>query len=182
MPDLPAVAHPIRLADLSARKPTRFALSPDAATRDRIAAHLGISAVEALDFVGDLRPSGKKDWTLNAQLGARVVQPCVVTLTPVTTDIAEPVTRRFMADLPEPEDEEVEMPEDDTVEPLPAVVDLGAVMVEALALALPLYPRAEGAEFGQAQFAEPGTPPLSDEALRPFAGLSDLMKKGMRKD
>jgi hypothetical protein len=47
-----------------------------------------------------------------------------------------------------------------------------AVLAEALALALPDYPRAPGAELGQAVFAEPGIEPLRDEALRPFAGLA----------
>ncbi len=47
-----------------------------------------------------------------------------------------------------PTDDEAEMPEDDTAEPLPEVIDPGAVMFEALALALPDYPRAPKAETG----------------------------------
>ena len=52
-----------------------------------------------------------------------------------------------------PDGDEVEMPEDDTVEPMPEVIDLAEVAAEALALALPLYPRAPGADFGQAVHA-----------------------------
>ena len=47
----------------------------------------------------------------------------------------------------------------------------------ALALALPLYPRAEGADLAQAQFAGPGVTPMTDEDARPFAGLKDLRDK-----
>jgi uncharacterized metal-binding protein YceD (DUF177 family) len=71
-----------------------------------------------------------------------------VTLTPVRAVIDEPVRRRYVADLPQPDGDEVEMPEDDTLEPMPEVIDLAEVAAEALALALPLYPRAPGAELG----------------------------------
>lgn len=66
------------------------------------------------------------------------------------------------------------MPEDDSVEPLPDVIDVGVVATEALALALPLYPRAEGAELGEAVFTAPGEAPLRDGDLKPFAGLAAL--------
>jgi uncharacterized metal-binding protein YceD (DUF177 family) len=50
-------------------------------------------------------------------------------------------------------------------------------LAEALALALPLYPRAPGAELGEAAFTEPGKPVLRDEDARPFAGLAHLRDK-----
>lgn len=177
MSDTLPFTHPLRLADLAGRKPTRFRLEPDAAARGRIAAAVGASAVRALRFEGELSPQGRRDWQLRARLSAQVEQPCIVTLAPVTTEIAEAVARSYLADMPEPEAEEIEMPEDDSVEALPAVLDLGAVLIEALTLALPLYPRAEGAELGTARFAEPGTEPLDEEATRPFAGLADMLKK-----
>jgi hypothetical protein len=63
---------------------------------------------------------------------------------------------------------------------LPAVLDLAALMTEALVLALPLYPRAPGAELGSAVFAEPGTAPMTDESARPFARLG-LLKDAARR-
>lgn len=176
MTDALPYSHPFRTAELAGRRPTRFRLLPDAAARARIAADLGIEAIPALSFAGELRPSGRHDWLLEADLAATVVQPCIVTLAPVTTRIAERVTRRYLAEMPEPEGEEVEMPQDDSAEPLPERIDAGAVMCEALALALPLYPRAEGAELGAAGFAPPGAEPLGEEVTRPFAGLADLLR------
>lgn len=169
--------HTLRLSDLSARKPTRFSLAPDAGERAAIAAELGIPGVDTLKFRGTLTPRGRQDWTLEADLAARVIQPCVVTTDPVSTEIAERVERHYVADLPEIEGEEVEMPEDDRVEALPATLDLYAVMTEALNLSLPLYPRAPGAEFAAIDHAEPGVAALTDESAKPFAGLSDLLKK-----
>lgn len=169
--------HVLRLADLAARKPTRFALTPDAAGCARIAEALGILAIERLSFKGALTPRGRRDWSLEADLAARVVQPCVITTEPVATDLAEPVERIYLAEMPEIEGDDIEMPEDDRIEALPEAVDLDAVLSEVLSLALPPYPRAPGAEFGAVQYAAPGVAPLTDEAIRPFAGLAGLLKK-----
>ena len=76
-----------------------------------------------------------------------------------------------------PEGAEVEMPEDDSIEPLPATLDLGAVMIEALSLALPTFPRAAGAELGQVLATRAGIAPMTDEDAKPFAGLGALRDK-----
>lgn len=176
MANLPQAS--IRLADLPNRKPTRILLEPDAAERAAVADVLGIPAVKKLRFEARLTPRGKRDWSLAAELGATVVQDCVVTLAPVTTRIDEPVERNYLADLPGIEGGgEVELPEDETVEPLPETLDLAAVMIEALALALPPYPRAEGATVATPVFTEPGKAPLRDEDLKPFAGLAGLRER-----
>ncbi|MBF9058818.1 DUF177 domain-containing protein [Rhodobacterales bacterium HKCCSP123] len=164
----------LSLARLPRSAETDFEITPDAETRAGLAADLGLLGLRKLRLAGRLVPDGKQDWRLEASLGATVVQPCVVTAEPVTTRLDEPVTRRYLADMPEPEGEEVEMPEDDSTEPLPATLDLMAVLAEALALALPQYPRAEGAELGEAVFAAPGVAPMTDEDARPLAGLAAL--------
>ena len=99
----------------------------------------------------------------------------MVTLAPVRARIDEAVRRRFVAGLGAPEGDEVEIPEDDSLEPMPDVIDLAEIAAEALALALPEYPRAPGAEFGSAAVAPDGVAPLSDADLKPFAGLAGLV-------
>ena len=180
MPQLPK-SH-LRLADLATRKPTEFALAPTADERRAIAAELGIVGVRKLRFTGALTPQGRQDWSLSAELGATVVQDCVVTLAPVTTRIDENLTRSYLADMPEIEAAEVEMPVDDTVEALPETLDLAQVMIEALALALPLYPRREDADLSDAVFAGPGVTPMSDDDAKPFAGLGALRESLENKD
>lgn len=180
MPQLPK-SH-LRLADLATRKPTDFELVPTADERKAIAAELGILGVRKLRFAGALTPQGRQDWTLTADLGATVVQACVVTLEPVTTRIDEKLTRSYVADMPEIEAAEVEMPVEDTVEELPETLDLAQVMIEALALELPLYPRAEGAELPDAVFTQPGRAPMTDDDAKPFAGLGALRDRLEKKD
>ncbi len=171
---LPQANLPLRVADLPPRRPTRFHLRPDAAARTKIAEELDLSALRKLDFAGEVVAEGQRDWRLEARLGATVVQPCVLTAEPVTTRIETEVSRRFLHDLTEPTEAEAEMPEDDETERLGAVIDPGAVMREALALALPDYPRLPGAELTQAEFAPPGATPLDDSRPNPFAALAKL--------
>lgn len=167
---------PFRVAALSARKPTRFDFHPNATDRAQIAAALNLLDLASLVFKGELLPKGRNDYVLEAHLTARAVQPCSITLAPVPTSLSEDVRRRYEADFQAPDLEEAEMP-DDEAEPLPEVLDIAAIAVEALALALPQYPRAPGAALGTAVFAPPGAAPILDAELKPFAGLAGLAAK-----
>ncbi len=167
-----------RVADLAQNKATPFEFRPGPDQLRALAGELDLLDLRKLSFSGQIEALGSRDWVLTGKLGATVVQPCVVTLDPVTTRIDTEVTRTYLAEMPEIEGDEVEMPEDDRVEALPATLDLSAVMAEALSLSLPLYPRVPGASFGQIDHAAPGTEALTDETAKPFAGLADLLKKG----
>ena len=168
---------PFRVAAIAGRTSTHVKFRPSAPERAAIAKALDLLDLPKLDFDGEIRPSGKRDLVLKGRLTATVVQPCSVSLEPVTTPIDEAVTRQYLADFTVPEGDEVEIPEDDTLEPLPEVIDAAAVAIEALSLALPLYPRAPGMELGEAVFTEPGKAALRQEDLKPFAGLAGLVLK-----
>ena len=93
-----------------------------------------------------------------------MVQTCVVTLDPVTTRIDQPVRRTWLPDAAPPRAEIVVAPdEDDEIEPLGDRIDLGLVAIEALALALPAYPRKPGATLGPVRRA----PAKPDEDASP---------------
>lgn len=166
-----------RTGGLSPRKPTRFSYRPDAEERKALAAELDLLALQALELTGEIRPAGRDELVLEANLTARADQPCSVTLAPVPAVIDEPVRRRYVAGYELPEGDEVEMPEDDTVEPMPEMIDLAEIATEALALALPLYPRAPGVEFSQALHAGDGVAPLSDADVKPFSALQGLAEQ-----
>ena len=165
-----------RVAALSARKPTRFSFRPDAETRATMAAELGLIDLPAFELIGEIRPAGRNDFQLEATMKARAVQPCSITLAPVPCTLEDSVRRRYDADFKAPDAEEAEMV-DDEVEPMPEVLDIRLIAQEALSLALPLYPRAKGAELQEVSFAAPGVAPLTDTDLKPFAGLQGLADK-----
>lgn len=143
-----------------------------------LAHRLGLLGLKKPVFRGELSPAGKGDWQLRADLAATVVQPCVVSHAPVTTRIETNVARLYRAKLVAVEGgAEMEMPEDDSEEQLPATLDLLHVFAEALSLALPDYPRADNLDTFQADYAAPGVDPLSDETVKPFAALAALKDK-----
>ncbi len=172
---------PFRVADLPQNTQTQFELRPDADAMNALKQDLGLLGLRKLSFVGTLRTQGKRDWVLDAKLGATVTQPCVITLEPVTTRIETPVRRVFVADWHEPDEPEFEMPEDDETEPLGTEIDPAGVMAEALSLALPQYPRKQEAELGQANYTEPGKQAMTDDEAKPFAGLAGL-RDALKKD
>lgn len=148
---------------------TAFALQPDADWLAELVETLDLLALRKLRFAGRILAAADGAVDLTASLGATFVQPCVVTLEPVTTRIDEAVARRYLPDLAAPEADEVEIPEDDRIEALGTHIDLAALLAEALALNLPLYPRAPGAEMAAGDTAAP-----AQETTRPFAGLAAL--------
>lgn len=165
--------QPMPASQLLARRRTHFSFSPDAENRAAIATVLGLIELPRLHFEGEIAPEGR-DLLLEGQLTAQAIQACVVTLAPVPARVAEHLTRRYLADWHEPEGEEAEIPEDDTIEPLPHAIDIAAVAIEALALALPDYPRAPGARLEM-----PDDAPEEDdtESRKPLAGLADLLAR-----
>ncbi len=175
-PMKPVLSRPVRFADLPQRKPTRVRLVPDEGQLEDIADRLSVDALRKVRMDVELAPGPGRDWTLTGKLGATVVQPCRVTTDPVTTRIEEDVARRYTPDAVTPEGDEVEM-DDDTLEPLPAILDLGSVLEEALALAIPEFPRAPSADEIDMTATPPGAEPLTDEAVKPFAGLAALKAK-----
>ncbi len=176
MTDKAQKSQKLRVAGLDTQKPTVFEIQPSAPKREAIARDLDLAGLRKLRFSGSITATGDADWTLTGDLGATVVQACVVTLVPVTTRIDVAVSRQFVATVAElfDPDEEIEISPDDNSEPLGTHIDLAAVMAEALSLALPLYPKVEGANLETSTFTETGKTPMSDEAARPFAGLSAL--------
>lgn len=172
----------LRIADLNPKKPYRFDLRPEANDLTKIRTELDLLGLRKMRFNGTLEARGKHDWELTARIGATVVQPCSVTLEPVTTRIEEDIVRLYLADWEEPEDSEVEMTVDETSEPLPVSLSILEVATEALALALPMFPRAPDADLGEFVVTEPGSTPLTEEAKKPFAGLIDLKKRMENKD
>ena len=147
-----------------------------------IAKDLGLLSLTKLRLQGKIIAFGKNSWCLNAYVGASVEQACVLTLASVQTRVDSKVERNYLPlkKYDEPSsglDDEVEMEQDENLEPLETELDLINVMIEALAIELPTYPKADGASFKKKEITAPGVVPLSDKDAKPFANLSTLMKK-----
>lgn len=165
----PEMSRPLRLDRLPRGAPHAFAEEASAEERAAIARLFGAISVDRFRFDGRLLPSGPEGWTLEARLRATIVQRCVVSLQPVAQKIDEPVRRRY---LPGAEGAiDIDPVEEDETEPLPSRLDLGAVAIEAAALALDPWPRHPDASLPEP--AADATP-----APSPFAGLAALKREG----
>ena len=128
------MTYKLRIADLNPKRPERFDIRPTPAQLEQIRETLDLSALRKVRLEGKLQVRGKHDWELTAHIGGTAVQPCGVTLEPVTTRIEEDISRIYLAEWEDPEESEIEMPDDDTTEPLPATLDLIEVTIEALSM------------------------------------------------
>lgn len=170
-PDNPEFARVLELRALRDLESFGFDVAPDPAEAAALARLMGASAVRRMRFAGELVRFGR-GWRLDGRLGATVVQPCVVTLEPVTTRIDQDVRRTW---LPVEGGGPAEVvldadSEEDEPDPLGPRIDLGLVAIEALALAIPAYPRKPGATL-------PASEPATEERPQPFAALSVLRGK-----
>lgn len=176
-PENPDFARVIAVADLRPHREFAFDVAPDEAETARLERLLDARSIRKMRFEGTIRTDGS-GWRLDGGLGASVVQTCVVTLEPVTTQVDVPVCRRFLPMEVFGSAVEVSPEEDDEVEPLEERIDLGLVAIEALALALPAYPRKKDAPEGPRSASPPGVKPAGDgDEEKPFASLAAFRAK-----
>ena len=174
----PGPAHILVLERLSSRHATAFDLKLSDAEQRQMVEDLDLIGLAKFRFSGEITPEGKQDWRLTAKVGASVTQACVVTLAPVKTRIDEEVSRHYVpAETIAQSTEETETELNDELDPIPDQIDLLAVATEALALALPDYPRADDAPQDPQIFGPDGVAPMTDEDANPFAGLAALKDK-----
>lgn len=169
--------RPIRVDEIKLRG-SRVSVHAEAAELVGIARMLDLPSVEALEARYLLSRSGERV-KLEGEITAALHQTCIVTLDAFPVSLTVPLKLDFAPEAPENPrrksadedggeiDVEVRLNEDDPPEPiLDGVIDLGAVTLEFLALALEPYPRKPGAAFAE---PAPEQPPES-----PFAALARL--------
>ncbi len=177
-PDNPDFARVLVLARMAKSQELDFDVSPTEDEYRAIAKLFDANSVRKMRMTGTVAPLNGQGWRLTGKLGATVIQPCVVSLEPVTTRVDVPVERKFVP-MEAPVDLDYMIPHDldDSEEPLTDRIDIGLVALEALSLALPTYPKKEGISLEKQNFAEEGVVPIRDEDLKPFAGLAKLRNK-----
>ncbi len=168
----PEFARVIVLSRLRDVTEFAFDIAPDDAEAEAVARLLGAIRIRKMRFAGTLTPLPATGWRLEGRLGATAVQTCVVSLEPVTTRIDQPVRRTWLPLTDPLPAETMLLPggDEDEVEPLGPSIDLGLVAIEALALALPDYPRKPGAAIPP----ELGTGAEDEDRPKPFAALAAL--------
>ena len=142
---------------------------------EALAADLGLAGVKGVAASLEVTRRGR-GLSVTGELRANIVQTCVVTLDPFFTELREPITASF---APEAETQAAEQRlvaaikaagadglalSDAPDAPDPIVdgkVDLGALVVEFLALGLDPYPRKPGVTFVEPPAAHDDSPVVS---------------------
>jgi uncharacterized metal-binding protein YceD (DUF177 family) len=174
-PENPEFARVVDLRQLRDAGDFAFDVAPSEHEAAALARLMGARAVRKMRFRGRLTAVAG-GWRLDARLGATVVQTCVVSLDPVTTRIDQAVRRTWLPEAAPRMEVIVDPEEEDEIEPLGERIDLGLVAIEALALALPAYPRKSGASLA-AGAAPAAAAAADDDEPRPFAALAALRGK-----
>lgn len=171
--------EPFSFPVLIARIPSagkHFSIAAGEDVRSGIANTIGILEVSRLTAEIDVRPVGADAFAVKGTLSAAVVQTDVVTLEPVPQEVNEEIDltlvpagdgapRKGTAAQAAPEGPD----ERDIYRG--GKIDLGAIVVEHLALGLDPYPRSPGVEFpGHVESA-------AEPESSPFAALAKLKDK-----
>ena len=166
------------ISELSQNKPFRFDLRWDAGDVAGYLDDLELRALSKLSIKGQIVAEGGKDWRLIATVGASAVQGCVVTLEDVKTRLDVEIERRYLndfaaydAELTSEEDLDAE------AEEVPDEINLLDLALETVTLNLDDFPRKDGEELENVLAAPDGVEPLTDDAVKPFAGLAALKAK-----
>jgi uncharacterized metal-binding protein YceD (DUF177 family) len=146
--------------DRFARSGERIKIEANAVERAALAERFGIVALDRLVATIEVEPRiGGRGFHVTSALQADVVQSCVVSLEPVPAHIDDEISQLF-AEVPEsgtrqaaadPGDEV-----DEEAEPIvDGLIDLGEMVAQQLAVALPPYPRAPDAAINSVVEALP---------------------------
>ena len=172
----------IKFANLNTVRTNSFHWKSDAIDNSKIAKQLDLLSVEKIDFKGKISAHGKKKWLLSGKLGATALQQCVVTLEAVKCRIDEKIKRIYIPveeipSLEKDDGRDVELELDENLEPLTNSLDLSTIALEALALALPDYPRSNNAEYVTRSIGIDDQIVEEENIQNPFAILNTLKEK-----
>ena len=174
------ISHRVNVRKLP-RKGRDEAFEADAEARERIARHLDVLAVHGFEADAEIVPWRGEGVRVSGRVTADLTQTCVVTADPIETHVDEPFDALFVPEgsplAPRMEGDAqlvVDAEGDDPPETFAGdVLDLGAVWIEFLTLAVDPFPRTPGAELEQ---------PVSDEEPSPFAALAALAANANARD
>lgn len=145
---------------------------------EAIARTLDLVACSSLTVSYALVPRSGGHFRLTGTLKAQIEQSCVVTLEPLTNDVAESFNVDYWpeTEIPSPASGVIDVHDEPDLEPIvTGRINVGRVIFECLAGAIDLFPRKPGVTFdAPVASAEDGVSSKSDG---PFAALARMKSK-----
>ncbi len=131
--------------------------------------------IKNFSFKGHALQSNDTTVTLRGSFNATVTQLCVVSLSPVKTKINHEINHCYSLSKKENKQKSIAVSLDSTeMERIHGDINVGDIMLEALSLEIPLYPKKEGVNFEGLTITENGIKPLDLTPSNPFIVLKKL--------
>ena len=141
----------------------------------QLAKILKVEKVTEFSFSGQCFQSSKHQYALRASLKATLIQNCVISLSPIETEIHHKIDQCFSDKVQESIGNTITVGLNDTeVEMLDYELNIGDIMLESLSLEIPLYPKKKNIIFEGVTAKISGVEPLDQTPNNPFASLKKI--------
>ena len=173
------VSNPIQLIislfELKRARKINFYHNCSAEELSELALMLQVEKIKFFSFKGQITLTNKTTAMLRGSFSTRLIQSCVISLSPVRTKIEKAVTLNYEISKFNKRQKSVSVsPNFDEPEQIYEEVNIGDVMLEALSLEIPLYPKKEGINFTGITITDTGIKPLELTRNNPFVSLKGL--------
>jgi hypothetical protein len=145
--------------------------------RAAVARALDLLSVPSLSAQYAIAPRGGGHFRLMGSVRAQVEQSCVVTLEPLTNEVAESFSVDYWpeSELPEPSGGVIDVHDEADLEPIVGnQIKVGRVVFDTLAGAIDLFPRKPGVTLESSEAAPEGA---EGQSSGPFAVLARMKNK-----
>ena len=145
--------------------------------RSNLAELLKVCSLTKLHFDGIIVQNSDQTYTFSANVNALVIQNCIVTLYPVKTSLNFGIKRHYSKNSPKTHSKKVITNIlDNHLEFFGKTLNISDVIVEALSLEIPDYPRRKNIKFNGVSATKKGVTPLRSISESPFYALKDLLR------
>ena len=136
---------------------------------------LKIEELKAFSFHGQFFQLNENDYMLRASFNATLVQLCIISLNPIRTKISNKINQSYSDEDNNQKTNHLLIDHDSIEkEQIKSEINVGDIMLEALSLEIPLYPKKKNAKFEGITVTESEIKPLDQTLNNPFLSLKKL--------
>ncbi|MDG2474660.1 MAG: hypothetical protein P8M50_05195 [Paracoccaceae bacterium] len=162
----------VPLTDLQKTKKFKFNHSCSLEELSDLTEILRVKKLKKFSFKGQFIQSSKMNYTLQASLQATLLQPCVISLSTVKIKIDRTIEQYYSVEEQKNINKSISIDSESIeIEQLHRETNIGDIMIEALSLEIPLYPKKNNADFEEITVTEAGIEPLDLAPNNPFLVL-----------
>ena len=136
---------------------------------------LQIERLLAFSFKGEIVQSNPVHFVLKANFKATFIQLCVISLNPIKSHITHEIEQYYSLKSEDQRIKTVSIDYDEVeIDEIGSELNIGDIMLEALSLKIPLYPKKKNMKFEGVTITEAGLKPLEKTLNNPFRALKKL--------